>query len=152
MKITYTAPNRSHHYPYAEALNRANLLHAFISGFSRFSPRSSLPAVGNKLKRHDFFQNLYLASLRLNTGYFITSRFNHLTNLSLDKASYKSAKESDAFIFYRTEGYTTTQRLKKENARTICVMEEVNSHVDNQFSIMREEFQSLGHRNFPEKI
>ena len=152
MKITYTAPNRSHHYPYAEALNRAELLHAFISGFSRFSPRAALPAVGKKLKRHDFFQNLYLASMRLKTGQYITSIFNHLTNLSLDKASYQSAKESDAFIFYRTEGYTTTKRLKKENAKTICIMEEVNSHVDNQYSIMQEEFKSLGHGKYPEKI
>jgi hypothetical protein len=105
MKITHTAPNRAHHYPYAEALNRANLLHAFISGFSRFSPRAALPGVGDKLKRHDFFQNLYVASLRLSAGYYITSVFNHLTNLSLDKASYTSARQSDAFIFYRTEGF-----------------------------------------------
>jgi len=152
MKITYTAPNRSHHYPYAEALNRADLLHAFISGFSRFSPRASLPAVGNKLKRHDFFQNLYLASMRFKAGEYLTSVFNHLTNLSLDKASYKSAKESDAFIFYRTEGYTTTKRLKKEKAATICIMEEVNSHVDNQFAIMQEEYRNLGHGKYPEKI
>jgi glycosyltransferase involved in cell wall biosynthesis len=152
MKITYTAPNRAHHYPYAEALNRANLLHAFISGFSRFSPRAPLPAVGNKLKRHDFFQNLYLASLRLRTGYRITSAFNYLTNLSLDKASYRSARESDAFIFYRTEGFTTTQKLKKERTSTLCIMEEVNSHVDNQFAIMREEYRGLGYGKYPEKI
>ena len=152
MKITYTAPNRSHHYPYAEALHRADYLHAFISGFSRFSPRAALPGIGNKLKRHDFFQNLYLASLKFNTGYFISSKFNHLTNLSLDKASYASARESDVFIFYRTEGYTTTHKLKKERSATLCIMEEVNSHVDNQFTIMQEEYRSLGYGNYPEKI
>jgi starch synthase len=152
MKITYTAPNRSHHYPYAEALYRANYLHAFISGFSRFSPRAALPAIGSKLKRHDFFQNLYLASLKFKTGFFISSKFNRLTNLSLDKASYKSAKESDAFIFYRTEGYNTTQRLKKERSGTICVMEEVNSHIDHQCSIMREEYYKLGLGKYSEKI
>ena len=152
MKVTYTAPNRAHHYPYAEALYRADYLHAFISGFSRFSPRAPLPSIGNKLKRHDFFQNLYLASLRLRTGYFITSRFNHLTNLRLDKASYKSAKESDAFIFYRTEGLTTTLRLKKEKINTVCVMEEVNSHIDNQCSILQEEYHKLGLGKYPEKI
>ena len=152
MKITYTAPNRAHHYPYAEALHRAELLHAFISGFSRFSPRAALPSIGNKLKRHDFFQNLYLASLRLNAGYNISSRFNHLTNLNLDKASYKSAKESDAFIYYRTEGFTTTRRLKKEKIPTVCIMEEVNSHVDNQYAILQEEYKLLGHHKYPEKI
>jgi glycosyltransferase involved in cell wall biosynthesis len=152
MKITYTAPNRSHHYPYAEAMHRADLLHAFISGFSRFSPRASLPSIGNKLKRHDFFQNIYLACLRMRAGYFITSKFNRLTNLSLDKASYSSAKESDAFIFYRTEGLNTTMRLKKENAQTLCVMEEVNSHVDVQYSILSEEYRMLGYSGQPEKI
>ena len=152
MKITYTAPNRAHHYPYAEALYRANYLHAFISGFSRFSPRAALPCIGNKLKRHDFFQNLYLASLKFKTGFFISSKFNRLTNLSLDKASYKSARESDAFIFYRTEGYVTTSRLKRERSDTICIMEEVNSHVDNQYSIMQEEYSSLGFGKYPERI
>ena len=152
MKITYTAPNRAHHYPYAEALHRVGFLHAFISGFSRFSPRAALPSIGNKLKRHDFFQNLYLASLKLHAGHYISSRFNHLTNLNLDKASYTSARESDAFIFYRTEGYTTTGRLKKEKVPTVCIMEEVNSHVDNQYSIMQEEYQLLGRGKHPEKI
>ncbi len=152
MKITYTAPNRAHHYPYAEALYRADYLHAFISGFSRFSPRSQLPAIGNKLKRHDFFQNLYLASLKFRIGSFLSSKFNYLTNLSLDKASYKSARESDAFIFYRTEGLTTTERLKKEQSNTVCIMEEVNSHVDNQYAIMKEEFSSLGFGKNPERI
>jgi glycosyltransferase involved in cell wall biosynthesis len=75
-----------------------------------------------------------------------------LTNLSLDKASYTSARESDAFIFYRTEGYTTTRRLKKENSSTLCIMEEVNSHVDNQYSIMQEEYKSLGYGKYPERI
>jgi glycosyltransferase involved in cell wall biosynthesis len=152
MKITYTAPNRAHHYPYAEAMHRAGYLHAFISGFSRFSPRAALPSIGDKLKRHDFFQNLYLASLKFKAGDFISTQFNHLTNLSLDKASYKSARESDAFIFYRTEGYTTTQRLKKEGATTICIMEEVNSHVDNQHSIMEEEYNKLGLGRYTERI
>ena len=152
MKITYTAPNRAHHYPYAEAMHRAGLLHAFISGFSRFSPRAALPAIGDKLKRHDFFQNLYLASLKFKTGNFLSTQFNHLTNLSLDKASYKSASESDVFIFYRTEGYTTTQRLKKEKARTLCIMEEVNSHVDNQHFIMKEEYNKLGLGGYTERI
>jgi starch synthase len=152
MKVTYTAPNRAHHYPYAEAMHRAGLLHAFISGFSRFSPRAALPAIGDKLRRHDFFQNLYLASLKFKAGDFISTQFNHLTNLSLDKASYKSAKESDVFIFYRTEGYTTTQRLKKERSSTLCIMEEVNSHVDNQHAIMEEEYNKLGLGKYSERI
>src|SRR5690606_42093465 len=51
-------------FPYT-TLFRSHL-YAFISGFSRLSPRSSLPCLGDKLKRHDVFQTLYLASLRFN--------------------------------------------------------------------------------------
>ena len=144
MKVTYTAPNRSHHYPYAEALNRAGHLHAFVSGFSRLSPRSPLPSVGDKLKRHDFFQNFYLASHKYKAPFAVRSFVNFLSNYRLDQASYKWAKESDAFIYYRTEGLNTTKRLHKEGSQTLCVMEEVNSHVDYAHDLMQQEFDLLG--------
>src|SRR5690554_2766624 len=111
MKITYTAPNRSHHYPYAEALHRTNHLNAFISGFSRFSPRAHLHSLGNKLKRHDLLKNIHLACLKFNSPYIITSFIDRLAALELDNASYHWAKESDVFIYYRTEGLKSTVRL-----------------------------------------
>src|SRR5687767_8545197 len=104
MKITYTAPVRSHHYPYAEAMNRAGHLHAFISGFSRFSPRAPLLSIGNKLKRHDLFMNFYLGCLRCDIPYSVSSRVYRISEAWLDKISYKWAKESDVFVYYRTEG------------------------------------------------
>lgn len=152
MQITYTAPNRSHHYPYAEALHRADHLKAFISGFSSLSPRSSIPNIGKKLKRHDFFQNLYLASLKLNAPYFVIDTFNKLSHKRLDNASYPWAKKSDAFIFYRTEGFYSTKRLHREGSTTLCIMEEVNSHIDVCESLMRNEFEQLGLGKYTEKF
>jgi glycosyltransferase involved in cell wall biosynthesis len=147
MKITYTSPNRSHHYPYAQALHRAGLLYAFVCGFSRLSPRAPLPEIGDKLKRHDFFQTLYLASLKFKASSRMVNMFNRLSNERLDEVSYAWAKESDVFIFYRTQGLQTTHRLKQEGASTLCVMEEVNSHIEFAGEILSAEYQRLGFKN-----
>jgi alpha-maltose-1-phosphate synthase len=147
MKITYSAPVRSHHYPYAEALNRAGHLDTFISGFSRLSPRSPLPSIGEKLKRHDFFMTLYIACLNFNFPIWLSTRIYRLSNLTIDNASYKWARDSDAFIYYRTEGYNTTRRLHKEGCSTLCVMEEVNSHIEYAHSLLQEEYNLIGYHN-----
>lgn len=143
MKITYTAPNRAHHYPYAEALHRAGHLHAFVSGFSRFSPRAALPSVNDRLQRHDFFQNLYLASLHLNAPAGISGVLNRFSNRRLDQASYKWAAGSDVFLYYRTQGRHTAQRLRRQQKPTLCVLEEVNSHVQHFDELMQEECRKL---------
>ncbi len=144
MKITYTSPNRSHHYPYAAAMHRAGLLHAFITGFSRFSPRSPLPEIGEKLKRHDFFQTLYIAGMHMHLPFPIERTLNRMSAKRLDSTSYKYAKESDVFIYYRTHGLETTKRLHKEGSKTVCVMEEMNSHVEHAYDLLRNEFDNLG--------
>ena len=145
MKITYTSPNRSHHYPYAKAMHKAGHLHAFVSGFSRLSPRASLREIGDKLKRHDFFQTLYLASMKFNSPQSVVALFNQLSNRRLDQASYSWAKESDVFIFYRTQGLQSMLKLHKEGAPTLCVMEEVNSHIQYADEILSEEYKQLGY-------
>lgn len=144
MKITYTAPNRSHHYPYATALFNAGHLHAFVCGFSRFSPRSPLPAIGDKLKRHDFFQNVYLAANKAKAPFPVVRFANRLSNVRLDAASFSWAKDSDVFIHYRTQGYNTTQKLRRQGYPTLCVMEEVNSHVAFANEILQKEFRQAG--------
>ena len=146
MKITYTSPNRSHHYPYAKSIHDLNHLYAFVSGFSRLSPRSSLREIDDKLKRHDFFQTLYLTSLRANAPQSLIGLLNSLSNRRLDEVSYKWAKESDVFIFYRTQGLRSTTRLHQEGSSTLCVMEEVNSHVEYANQILLSEYQRLGYR------
>lgn len=144
MKITYASPNRSHHYPYAQALHKAGHLHAFISGFSRLSPRSDFPEIGDKIKRHDFFQTLFLFCSKYNLPQYLTFLALRLSNERLDNVSYSWAKQSDVFIYYRTQGLRSTTKLHKEGAATICVMEEVNSHVEFAHEIMEQEFNRLG--------
>lgn len=144
MKLTYTAPNRAHHYPYADAFNNAEVLHAFVSGFSRFSPRADLPSIGDKLKRFDLIQNLYIASLKFKAPTGITNFLNTRSHLYLDHASYQWAKESDVFIYYRTEGRNTALKIHKKGLKTLCVLEEVNSHVDVCTELLNTEYEKLG--------
>lgn len=143
MKITYTSPNRSHHYPYAEALHKMGHLHAFVSGVSRLSPRAGLHSLGDTLKRHDFFQTLFLASLEVRAPVSVTNALNQISSKRLDQASYSWARESDFFIFYQAKGLSSTQRLHREKRPTICIMEEVNSHIQNAESLLRNEWKRL---------
>ena len=63
MKITYNSPNYSHHYPYAEAMNKLGVL-IFYFWRSKFNKESNKNSF-EKLKRHDFYQNIYIASRML---------------------------------------------------------------------------------------
>ena len=144
MKITYTSPNRSHHYPYAKAMHAAGHLYAYVSGFSRLSPRAPIPEIGDKLKRHDFYQTLYLASMKFKALSPFVGMLNQLSNKRLDDVSYSWAKNSDVFIYYRTQGLKSTIKLHKENNPALCVMEEVNSHVEYANDILYQEFKQLG--------
>jgi starch synthase len=144
MKITYTGPVRSSNYAYAQALYNVKALYAFVSGFSRLSPRAKLIKVGDKLKRHDFFQTLYMGALMTELPIPIQRVLHRLASARLDAASYKYARESDAFVYYRTQGLNTTRRIHREGGRTLCVMEEVNSHAEYAREILYAEFQRLG--------
>jgi starch synthase len=141
MQVTYTSPNRSHHYLYAAALARAGCLHCFVSGFSRFSPRAALPEADGKLRRADHLQNIYLASLKLRLPAPISEELAFLSKRWLDRLSEKPARASDLFLFYSGAGLRTTQRL--EGTGVIRVVEAVNCHVRVQEEIMREEHRRL---------
>ena len=142
MLVTYAAPNRAHHYPYAAALARAGCLHRFVSGFPRFSPRARLPEVGDKLLRADHLQNVYIASMKLRLPSAISDELAHLSKIWIDHCSEKPARASDIFLFYGGCGLRTTTRLR--STATLCVAEEVTSHVLVQERIMREEHRRLG--------
>lgn len=144
MKISYTASNRAHHYPFAKALHKAGMLYAFISGFSRFSARAALPEIGNKLKRYDIIQTFYVACYNFKFPAGITGLLNRLAYWSLDTNSFRWAKKSDIFIFYRTQGIRTMRKLKRKGSKTLCILEEVNSHVDLYYKLMKEEYEKLG--------
>lgn len=142
MLVTYTAPNRAHHYAYATALARAGCLRAFVSGFSRFSPRAALPEVGDKLVRADHFQNIFLASHKLRVSGVISDELGYLSKIWMDHRSEKTARESDVFLFYNGAGLYTETRLATTNI--VRIVEAVNSHVLVQERIIREEHVRLG--------
>jgi glycosyltransferase involved in cell wall biosynthesis len=142
IQVTYTAPNRSHHYKYALALARAGSLHRFVSGFSRFGPGAALPELGDRLLRADLLQNFYLASLRFRAPVAMSEELAYWSKIRLDHVSEKPASASDVFLFYNGAGLRTSRRLGANGA--VRVVEAVNSHVLEQEEIMREEHRRLG--------
>lgn len=143
MKILYSSPNRPIHYHYAIAFERMGYLHAFISGFPRFSPRAPLPQIGKKLIRRDQIQCLYIASQRIPfIPKFVSDFLGWASKVWLDFCSLKLARESDIFMFYNGAGIHTCKRLR--NTKTIKIVEVVNSHVLNQDKILRDEYKICG--------
>jgi starch synthase len=142
MQVTYTAPNRAHHYLYAAALAKAGCLHRFVCGFSRFSPRAPLPEVGDKMIRADHVQNFYLASLKFHLPRPVSEEMAYLSKRWLDRRSERPARESDVFLFYSGTGLDTMKRLA--STKVVRVVEAVNTHVVVQEQIMREEHERLG--------
>ena len=49
MKITYTAPNRAHHYPYAEAMHRANTVVSATVDETYVESRSDVTSINQAL-------------------------------------------------------------------------------------------------------
>lgn len=141
MKIIYTAPNRSHHYRYAAALEKGGLLYKFVAGFSRFSSKAALPEVGNKLVRADILQNVFLASLKFRLPKFISGYLAYLAKIEQDFVSRRYIKNADIFVFYNGSGLSSCKRAIKTN--TITVVEAVNSHVDYQEKLLKEEYRAL---------
>ena len=142
MQVTYTAPNRSHHYRYAAALAQAGALHRFVCGFSRFGPGAALPELEGRLVRADQVQNFYLASQRLRLPAAITTELAYLSKIWLDRLSKKPAHESDLFLFYSGAGLGTERSLGPTGV--VRMVEAVNSHVLVQEEIMRDEHQRIG--------
>lgn len=141
MKIVYTAPNRSHHYRYANSMYKAGVLHAFVSGFSRFSPRAAFPEIDGKLHRADKLQTIYLAALKMGFAKKITSELAYLAKKEQDWACRQFVKDSDIFLFYNGSGLSTCEYAKKHG--NICIVEAVNSHVSYQEAILSNEYASL---------
>lgn len=142
MKVLYTAPNRGHHYRYASALDKANILYKFVSGFSRFSPRAAFPEIGTKLVRADRLQNLFLASLRFKAPVAVSSYLAFKAKIEQDKACYKYLDETDLFLYYSGSGLYSTKRM--QNSGKISVVEAVNSHVGFQESLLKQEYETTG--------
>lgn len=141
MKITYSAPNASHHYHYASGLSKLGHLYAFISGWPRYAPKKPYLSPGTKLIKKDFFMTLNMLGLG-KAG--LSNQLYSLLNLDLDRSAYSYAKDSDIFLFYRTTGVLTAEKLKTRDIGTICIVEEVNSHVLSAHETILDEYKRLG--------
>jgi len=141
MKIIYTAPNRAHHYKYAVSLNKAKVLLAFVSGFSRLSPRAKLSELQNNLYRVDFLQTVYLLSLKLRVPKVFSDYLSYIAKKEQDSACVKHLNKADLFLFYNGSGLYTCKKAKKKGV--ITVVEVVNSHVEYQEELLRKEHEKL---------
>ena len=144
MKITLTSPIRAWHFNYAAEMDRAGVLHRFVTGAFRGSSRAQMPQLGSRLVRRDWIQTAHLASIMSHGPDWLSNVLGSAACRRLDIASYQPACDSDVFFYYRTSGHFTASRLHKERRRTLCVMEEVNTHVDTCHRLMKEEFELLG--------
>jgi glycosyltransferase involved in cell wall biosynthesis len=149
VKITYTSPVRGHQYRYAMELQRMGVLHAHVTGASRFTKAGRFADLNGRIVRRDFWQALHLAGYKFKAPDSLTNALGLLANASIDKAAYQPALESDALLFYRTAGHRTAARLREEGSPCITVMEEVNSHVDRCHELMRDEYEKLGRGKYP---
>lgn len=154
MRITYVSTNAAHHYRYATELQRLGCLDYFLTGASRWSPRAPMPHLGDKLVRCDFFQNFFLLSLALKLPDPISNQLSRISNRHIDRAASLLAHYSDVFLYYRTTGHNTAKAIHSASRPILCVMEEVNTHVDLCYSLMKEEYEKLGlgtySREFPD--
>jgi starch synthase len=144
VSITYTAPNRSHHYPYARAMHAVGALHAFVTGVSRFNAGARVEELKGRLMRHDFLQNAYLIARRIGAPDRVAGELAAMSQRRLDAKSFEWASNSSVFIYYRGCGQETTRRLHRERSETLCVMEEVNCHIEWQTGILAEECRRIG--------
>ena len=140
-KVLYTAPNRGHHYRYALALNKAHMLSAFVSGFSRFRPNAPLPEIENKLIRADYIQTIYLAGLKARMPQVVSAELAYLAKKEQDYRCAAYIDPSDVFLFYNGSGLNSCRIANKKNK--ITIVEAVNSHVLVQEQILHEEHLNL---------
>lgn len=141
MKVIYTAPNRAHHYRYASSLNKAHFLLVFVSGFPRLSPRAKIAELKQKLYRADILQTIYVLSLKIRAFKKISDYLAYLAKIEQDFACKKFLKDSDVFVFYNGNGLSSCNYANKMGK--ITVVEVVNSHVEYQEDLLREEHKSL---------
>jgi glycosyltransferase involved in cell wall biosynthesis len=141
MKVIYTAPNRAHHYRYASSLNKANFLLAFVSGFPRLSPRAKITELKRKLFRADILQTIYIVSLKIRASKKVSNYLAYLAKIEQDFACKKFLKDSDVFVFYNGNGLSSCNYANKIGKTT--VVEVVNSHVEYQEDLLKQEYESL---------
>ncbi len=141
MKVVYTAPNRAHHYKYANALNAAGYLHAFVSGFPRLNPLAKARELDGKIHHADLLQTLYIASLKFKLPVDVNNWLALWSKIEQDRACRKFVEGCDIFLFYNGSGLSSSRYGKKKGV--INIVEAVNTHVEYQEEILEEEHKNL---------
>jgi alpha-maltose-1-phosphate synthase len=118
------------------------MLHAFVSGFSRFGPHASIPDLGNRVVRADWIQNVYLASLRMKLPAVLSDELAYLAKLEQDQRCRRWLKSADLFLFYNGCGLNSLRSFRKHGG--VNVVEVVNSHVGYQEELLKEEYDLIG--------
>lgn len=142
IKVLYCSPNRSHHDGYAEQLQKAGMLHAYVSGFPRFGSGALLPELGNRLIRADSIQTAFIASLKARLPWRVSAELSYCSKLNIDRICGKRHNGAELFLHYSGCGMTTASRVRHQGGRS--VVEAVNSHVQTQSEILGEEHRRLG--------
>ncbi len=141
-KVVYVSPNRSHHYRYAEGLEKVGLLHRFVSGFPRFSSQARALAVPEeKIIRVDAWQSLYVGAVRSKVPASVREWLNARSKRSLDRAFGRAMRDADIGLFYNGTGLATLKRWKGSGKLFVC--EAVNAHVRVQQALMEAEARRL---------
>lgn len=142
MNVVYTAPNRGHHYRYAAALQAAGCLRAFVSGFPRLNPRAKAPGLQGHLHHADLLQTVYVAGLKAGLPTAATNWLALAAKLEQDHACRRFMPDCDIFLCYSGSGLGSMSYRKTARRRNI--VEAVNSHVEYQETLLREEHAALG--------
>lgn len=141
MSVVYASPNRSHHFPYAEGLYAGGLLSAFIQGYPRFK---QLPNGVPKSKVHhrDLAQIAFIPLFRVLNEHSITHHINMMSKTHIDAGLCKAMADAQIGLFYNGCGLNSLRKWQGSGKQFVC--EAVNSHLDYQSELLREECEKLG--------
>lgn len=134
--MVYVSPNRSHHFKYAEGLHAQHLLTTYVQGFPRFkgSPKELSRSL---ICYRDHLQLIYIALFKLDFTGTLSNKINFQSKNWIDKGFTKAMEQADIGLFYNGCGLKTIQHWKTSPKLFVC--EAVNSHVETQTSLLREE-------------
>jgi len=139
--ITYVAPNRSHHFIFAEALAKAGLLAKFVSGYPRVSGKFQTKVPTDKIAHWDHLQTLFVVGLRWQLPVWVTDVLDDTSKRWLGMGGAANLKEASCLFFYNGTGGRGLRKAHRLGLRTVC--EVVNSHTAEQDRILREEARKL---------
>lgn len=143
-RVVYVSPNRSHHYRFAQVLGQAGVLRCFLTGASRWVERNRFEDLGDRVVRHDLWQNLLVAAGRMGLSRRYRRYIAFRGKRALDHRLRGLVRETDVVIAYSGTAHDTMKFELGRRPRPAFVTECVNCHVSTQMAILEEEHQRLG--------